>query len=219
MLQCINRVKEGMNLQESGLFYPNKMARIHVTSIEETIGHEAIMAVFEQAGIPKTLYPPANDFAKGFDFAYYGAIGIILAEMYGLRGERGLMLHAGRAAFDDGLAHYGSVLGISDLAFKALPTTAKLRVGIKAVAEAFNKFSDQLTTVAEEEDKFIYTINRCPACWGRTSDRPICFTTVGLLEEAFKWVSGGQLFAITEVLCHAVGYNACVFHVVKEPVK
>lgn len=206
-----------MAVEESGYLYPNKMARIHVLSVEETVGHEAIIAVFRAAGIPEKLYPPANDFAKGFDFAYYGAIGAALEQMYGSRGERGLMLHAGRAAFDDGLAHYGSIIGTSDLAFKVIPASAKLRVGIKAVAEAFNKFSDQITTVAEEEDKLIYTIHRCPACWGRTSNHPVCFTTVGLLEEAFRWVSGGLSFEITEMSCIAMGSDACVFYVSKEP--
>lgn len=206
------------NQRESGYLYPNKMARIHVLSIEETIGHAAMMAVFETAKIPPELYPPANNFAKGFDFVYYGAIGATLEEMYGPRGERGLMLHAGRAAFDDGLAQYGSVLGTSELAFKAIPIGAKLKIGIKAVAEAFNKFSDQLTDVMEESDHFVYTIQRCPACWGRTSPRPVCATTVGLLEAAFKWVSGGTLFEVTEVECAAMGHAACVFHVGKTPV-
>ena len=67
-----------MVVRESGYLYPNKMARIYVLSIEETIGHEVIIAVFRAAGIPEKLYPPANDFAKGFDFAYYGAIGAAL---------------------------------------------------------------------------------------------------------------------------------------------
>ncbi len=206
-----------MALEKSGFLYPNKMARIHVLSIEETIGHEAMMTVFETAGIPSDLYPPANNFAKAFEFAYYAAIGATLNKMYGDRGERGLMLHAGRAAFNDGLAQYGAITGTSELAFKAIPISAKLKVGIRAVAETFGKFSDQITEVGEEADKYIYTINRCPACWNRSSSRPVCYTTIGLLEEAFKWISGGRLFSITEEACHAMGHDACVFHVLKEP--
>lgn len=206
-----------MPIEESGYLYPNKMARIHVLSIEETIGHKAMLSVFNAAKIPMELYPPANNFAKGFDFVYYGALGIILEKMVGTRGERGLMLHAGRAAFDDGLAQYGSLVGINDLAFKAIPNSAKLKIGVKAVAETFNKFSDQISEVKEEEDRFIYTVLRCPTCWGRTSERPVCYTTLGLLEESFKWVSGGKIFPITEEACHAMGHEACVFHIKKQP--
>jgi hypothetical protein len=54
------------------------MARIHVLSIEETIGHEAIIAVFRAAGIPDKLYPPANDFAKGFDLVNSGQCGKVV---------------------------------------------------------------------------------------------------------------------------------------------
>lgn len=206
-----------MALEKSGLLYPNKMARIHVLSIEETIGHEAMMALFDTAGIPRELYPPANDFAKSFDFAYYGSIGGVLEKMYGTRGERGLLLHAGRAAFNDGLAQYGAITGTSELAFKAIPIVAKMKIGVKAVAETFNKFSDQRTEVEEEADHFVYIINRCPACWGRSSSRPVCYTTIGLLEAAFKWVSGGLHFDITQQNCHAMGHLNCTFHIPKTP--
>ncbi len=163
------------------------------------------------------MYPPANDFAKAFDFAYYGAIGGALEKMYGHRGERGLMLHAGRAAFEDGLAQYGAITGAGDLTLKAIPVAAKMKIGLKTVAETFNKFSDQLTELAEETDHFIYVVNRCPACWGRHSPRPVCYTTIGLLEAALQWVSGGLHFEITQQNCHALGHTNCTFHIPKTP--
>jgi hypothetical protein len=34
-----------MTPEKSGFLYPNKMARIHVLSIEKTIGHAAVMTL------------------------------------------------------------------------------------------------------------------------------------------------------------------------------
>jgi predicted hydrocarbon binding protein len=126
-------------------------------------------------------------------------------------------LHAGRASFAGGLAEFGAVIGVSELSFKAIPLRAKLKVGLKALAETFSKFSDVLADVTEADDYFIYTIRRCPGCWGRTSDRPICYNAVGVIEDGLRWLSDGKSFAVEEVKCRAAGDEACVFHIPKDP--
>jgi predicted hydrocarbon binding protein len=209
--------KVGMPLELSGFYYPNKMARIYVMSIEASIGPEAMQTVYDLAQVPREHYPPPNNFAKAFDFAYYGAIGAALEKMVGLRGERGLALHAGRASFAGGLAEFGSVIGVSELTLKAIPVKTKLKIGLTALAETFGKFSDVIAEVSESSDYFIYTIRRCPGCWGRRSDRPICFNAVGVIEEGLRWLSNGKTFRVEEVKCHAAGDEACVFHIQKDP--
>jgi predicted hydrocarbon binding protein len=156
--------------------------------------------------------------AREFDFADFGAIGQSIEEMYGPRGGRGLALRAGRAAFAQGLSEFGSVIGASELAFKVIPMQTKVKVGLKAMAETFTKFSDQPSDVTDGDDYFIYTIYRCPVCWGRKSDdRHICYGAVGILQEGLRWVSGGKDFKVEEVECVAAGAENCVFHIFKEP--
>ncbi len=206
-----------MTLQKSGLCYPNKIALIYVTAIEETIGSEAMKIVFKVADIPENLYPPPNNLAKEFDFVYYGALGAALEKMYGSHGERGLTLHAGRACFTSGLTEFGSLIGAGDLAFKAIPLKAKLKIGLRGMAETFSKFSDQKTGVSETDEHLIYTIYTCPICWGRKSNKVICYGAVGVIEAGLHWVSGGKNIAVEQIACHAAGDEHCVFHIAKEP--
>ena len=78
--------------------------------------------------------------------------------------------------------------------------------------------SDQISTVVEIDDTFIYTIHRCPICWGRTGlDKPVCFIAVGLLQEGLKWVSGGREFRVSESKCVAMGDDVCEFVIYKTP--
>lgn len=204
--------------EKSGLYYPNKIGRIYLMAMEEVMGANGIKAVLNLAKVPHLIgnYPP-NNLAREFDFADFGAIGAAIEEMYGPRGGRGLALRSGRAAFAQGLSEFGSVVGASELAFKVIPMQTKVKVGLKAMAETFSKFSDQKSDVTEGEDYFIYTIYRCPVCWGRKSDKPICYGAVGILQEGLRWVSGGKDFKVEESLCHAVGDENCVFHIFKEP--
>jgi hypothetical protein len=206
-----------MAIQESGFYYPNKMARLYIKAIEDTVGPEAMKAIYGLAGVPLKHYPPPDNFAKEFDFAYYSAISAALEKMYGLRGWRGLAVHAGRVSFGGGLAEFGGIVGVSELAFKTIPLGAKVKVGLRALAETFLKSSDVIAEVGEEGDHFIYTIRRCPNCWGRTSERPVCYSALGVIDAGLHWVSGGKNFPLEEVACCATGDEACVFHVGKEP--
>jgi predicted hydrocarbon binding protein len=85
------------------------------------------------------------------------------------------------------------------------------------MAETFTKISDQTTRVEEDKEKFIYSIERCPVCWGRKTAKPVCFQAIGLLQEGLRWVSGGKNFRVEETLCIAKGDPTCTFIIEKEP--
>ncbi|NPA30969.1 MAG: 4-vinyl reductase [Chloroflexi bacterium] len=205
----------------SGYYYPNKIGRIALQALEEVMGTHGMRAVLRLAGLEHYMEElPPDNLAKEFDFADFSALNLALEEMYGPRGGRGLALRAGRAAFSEGLRGFGALAGVGDLAFKVLPLKTKLTIGLKAMAQIFSGFSDQVTTVEEKDDVFVYTIHRCPVCWGRanTSDRPVCYMALGLLQEGLKWVSGGKEFRVNESKCIAKGDDVCEFIIQKEPI-
>jgi predicted hydrocarbon binding protein len=203
---------------KSGFYHSNKMVRIYLLAIREILGPEAMRAVLNLAELPEVIdnYPPDN-MAREFDFADFSAIGAALEKMYGMRGERGVGLHAGKNCFTQGLNEFGSALGINEIALKSMPLNIKLKIGLKAITEAFKRFSDRLTSFEETDEHFVYTIQRCPICWDRTSQKPVCYLATGLLQAGLQWFGGGQEFEVVEVACHAVGDEACVFHIRKEP--
>lgn len=206
-------------IPKSGFYYPNKISRIAIQALEEVMGKNGINAIFNLANISDLIdnLPPDN-LERQFDFADFSAIQGALEEMYGPRGGRGLALRAGRATFANGLRNFGALAGVGDLAFKVLPLQAKLRIGLPAMAKIFSTTSDQHSTVEEFDDHFIYTIHRCPVCWGRHSDKADCFIAAGLLQEGLKWLSGGNEFRVNESKCIANGDETCDFVILKEPI-
>ena len=207
-----------MVTEKSGYFYPNKIGRIYLLAMEEVMGKGGINAVLNLAKLSHWIdnYPPAN-LSKEIDFADFSNLNQAIEEMYGPRGGRGLALRAGRASFADGLSEFGALIGVGELAFKVVPLGTKLKVGLRAMAETFTKFSDQTTDVVEEEDRFVYRIHRNPVCWGRKADRPVCYAAVGILQEGLRWVSGGKDFRVEEFTCIAMGADMCQFAIYKEP--
>jgi len=207
-------------LQKSGFNYPNKFGLIIIKSLEEVMGKNGLNAILNLAGLSNYIdHYPADNLEKGFDFVELSAIGTALEEMYGPRGGRGLMLRAGRATFADALKNFGALAGVADLAFVVLPLHAKLRIGLPAFAKIFVQLTDQTTRVEEQENEFIWTIDRCPCCWGRKgADKPVCYISTGLLQESLKWVSGGNEFRVNESKCVAIGDQVCEFVIQKEPI-
>jgi predicted hydrocarbon binding protein len=194
------------------------MGRIALLALEEVMGRNGVSAIFNLANLRHLHgnYPP-NNFDMGFSFEEFSRLLGALDEMYGPRGGRGLAIRAGRAAFRFGIKDFGPMLGIADLAFRVMPLTMKLKVGFDVFAEVFNRFSDHRVVLEEEETKFVWVMERCGFCWGRTTSSPCCYVAVGLLQEALYWVSGGRHFDVAEVACVAAGDEACVIDIVKDP--
>jgi hypothetical protein len=205
-------------IPKSGYYYPNKIARIALLAIEDVMGKNGLNAILNLASLSHLInnYPPDN-LERQFDFAEFSGIQGGLEEMYGPRGGRGLALRGGRATFDLGLRNFGALAGVGDLAFKVLPLHAKLRIGLPAMARIFTQTSDQHSTTEEKDDHFVYTIHRCPVCWGRVTDKPACFIATGLLQEGLKWVSGGHDFRVSQITAKSTGDETCDFIIYKEP--
>lgn len=205
--------------EKSGFNYPNKFARIYLEAMEEIMGKNGLNAILNLAGLQEFIgnYPPDN-LEKAFDFSYYTGLQVALEDMYGPRGGRGLALRAGRASFAEGLRGFGALAGVGDLAFKVLPLAAKLKIGLPAMANILTQFSDQISNVYEEGDKYIYTMERCPMCWNRKADKPVCYAGQGLLQEGLRWVSGGHEFKVDMATCIAKGDDMGRYVIYKEPI-
>jgi len=207
-------------IPKSGLYYPNKIVRLALQALEEVMGKNGLNAILNLANLKELIdnYPPDN-LKREFDFADFSAVNGALEEMYGPRGGRGLALRAGRHAFEEGLRNFGALAGVGDLAFKVLPLQAKLRIGAPAMAKVFTQTSDQYSTVEEKDDHFLYTIHKCPVCWGRKTDKPACNMGLGLLLSGAKWISGGKEFQIVQTAAKSCGDEACDFMIMKEPIE
>ena len=207
------------SIPKSGYYYPNKFALIMIEALEDVMGKNGLNAILNLANLGELIDNlPSDNLNKEFDFSDISATNLALEEMYGPRGGRGLALRAGRATFDDALKNFGALAGAGDLAFKVLPLEAKLHIGVPAMAKIFSQMSDQISTVESREHDFIYTIHRCPVCWGRSGeDKPVCFVAAGLLQAGLKWVSGGKEFRVNESKCVAMGHDVCEFVIQKKP--
>jgi predicted hydrocarbon binding protein len=200
-------------------YYPNRMGRIILLSMEEVMGHNGVNAILKLGALPYLIdnYPPDNS-ERNFSFSTVRNLSEMLEHAYGPHGGRGLALRIGRACFNYGVRQYGTQLGLTEMAFRLLPLPAKLSAGATAFAELFNNFTDQRVRVEREDGKLLWHIERCPLCWERKAADPVCHLAVGLLQEALYWLSGGKVFNVEEKTCIAAGDETCTIVIDQSPI-
>ena len=205
-------------MSEGVFFYPRKMGRIILLGMEEVMDINGVDALLQLAPLEDFIQKPSPAAAsQPIAFEKISLLQSTLEQAYGPRGGRGLALRVGRACFKYGLKEYGSMLGLTETAFRLLPLPAKLYTGAKVFADLFNKHTDQKVRVEEKDNNILWHIDQCPLCWNRKADEPICHLAVGLLQEALYWVSGGKVFNVEETACIARGDKSCTITMDQTP--
>ena len=198
--------------------YPNRMGRIILLSMEEVMGRNGVNALLKLASLPSLIENYPSDTAEpAFAFSTVSNLTEMLEQAYGPHGGRGLALRIGRACFNYGVRQYSTQLGLTQMAFRLLPLPSKLHAGASAFAELFNNFTDQRVRVEEEDGTILWHIERCPLCWERKAQDPVCHLAVGLLQEALYWLSGGKVFNVEEKTCIAAGDPTCTIVIDQSP--
>jgi len=200
-------------------YYPNRMGRIVLLSMEEVMGRNGVNAVLKLAALPSLMEAYPDDNTKlAFPFNTLSNITDTLEHAYGPHGGRGLALRVGRACFNYGVRQYGTQLGLTEMAFRLLPLPMKVSAGARIFAELFNNYTDQRVRVEEENERLFWHIDRCPLCWDRKAQDPVCHLAVGLLQEALYWLSGGKVFNVEEQTCIASGDATCTIVIDQTPI-
>ncbi len=200
--------------------YPNRMARIMLLTIQSMAAPEEYPRLLELAGLESYLQrPPPADLELGFSFQSVSAVQAAVETVYGAQAGRAFNQKVGRACLEGGLREFNPLLGIADLPTRLLPLSLKLHVGFDMFAMVFNRFTDQVVTLGEDDKTYKWIIKRCPVCWERHTEAPCCHMAVGILEEGLRWASGGKRFRVVETQCIATGGDTCLIEIDKRPIQ
>jgi hypothetical protein len=201
-------------------FYPNKMGRIILSATRELGGEESFKSILKLAKLEQYIVKlPAGNLENEFPFEHLSAVQEAVENHYGIHEGRDFNRRVGRACLAGGLQEFNPLVGIADLPVRMLPLGLKLHVGFDMFAMVFNRFTDQVVSLGEDERGYRWVIERCPVCWGRKTETPCCDLAVGILQEGLAWATGGKEFLVTQTKCIASGDDACLIEIGKKPMK
>ena len=92
-------------------------------------------------------------------------------------------------------------------------------IAISTYLNKIFKINIEKKCVVEENDhEFLWRIQECLYCFGRTSNTPICYMVGGFLDGLVTWATGNK-HVIEERKCKARGDQVCEFSIKKESVE
>ncbi|MFW5691316.1 MAG: 4-vinyl reductase [Chloroflexota bacterium] len=206
-------------LEPSGLYYPNRFARLLLLAMQDVMGLHGLNTILGMAGLNAYMDDlPPDDLARQFDFAYLAAINQALEDVYGIRGGRGIALRIGRAMIDKGLNRFGALAGMGDPAFRILPVDQRAWLGLQALAAVFNRFSDQLTNTTDDEAYYTFIVEPSPMTWGRSLDQQANHMLTGIIQGTLRWSTNGYEYHVQEMPPDVIDSEQTVFRINKKPI-
>jgi predicted hydrocarbon binding protein len=209
-----------MAIPDSKLFMPNRDVRVTFLAMEEVMGKNGVHAVLNLGNLLQYVdnYPPSN-LERDIDFAVYSTFFQALEEMYGMRGAKLLAFRGGRAYLNASLPFFTGQTETAESYSKDILPNDKVISFLKTFSEFTNKTSDQVVSIKETGTTIVYSIERCPVCWGRKTDHTACSFTSGVLQEGLKWATGGKIVPVEQSACAAMGAADCEFSILKENIQ
>ncbi len=206
-------------MEPSGLYYPNRIVRYFFLAMEEVMGLGGLNTVLSLAKLTRFQQErPPDNLDKSIDFVEMAALSNALEEVYGPRGGRGMAMRIGRACFSMGIKNFGVMMAMQDPTFRALPLNDRCMLGLLALDSVFNRFSDQRSSVKEDENAYYYFVENSPTAYGRHTDKPVCHALAGIVQECMSWSSNGYEFYVVETTCRACGSPKCTFQITRKPI-
>jgi predicted hydrocarbon binding protein len=197
-----------------------QIGQIIYEGVEEIVGKTDSGLLFKAAGFP---LPDAKQdtLASNKRLAYRNLSTLleVIEKTYGHRGGQGIALRAGRASFKNVIKMYGQQMGFTKLDYRLLPTPARLKTGLHALAKTVSDLCEEPIRVLEDQHAWYWQIEHSPWCWGRHCGEATCHFTVGLVQEYLSWASGGKFYDVVETMCAAAGEEYCAFQISKQAIE
>ena len=194
---------------------PIRFFRLFLDTLTAEIGHDALVAIFAEANLPTDLVDPqaVSRYASQSAAETYARIQKALRAYYG-RGARGTLVRVGRVLWSRLLES----ASVSEKAMAQLIRTLPPAMRCKSALELLARFMREKptgVTVHTLDLDLMLVDHACAATMGQTEACPMCYVTLGLIQENLFWATARD-HDIDEVSCRATGSNDCEFKIVLE---
>ncbi len=140
---------------------------------------------------------------------------------YGENAGLGLAQRAGGASYKYFQTQFSDQLQLTSLEMRTRPLYARLREGVKSMANCLTREFGMEVTFEERGGEWVWKANgcaECAECAGSESQGPICYFTVGLIQEFLGWSAGSKFYPVEETACITQGDESCEFRISREPI-
>ena len=191
---------------------PVRFFRLFLDTLTAEIGHDALVVILEKADLPADLADPqaVSRYTSQSAAETYARVQKAVRVYYG-RGARGTLVRIGRLLW----ARLLETASISERTMAQFVRTLPPAMRRKAALELLARFMrEKLTgvTVHNLDLDLMLVDYGSAANRGQTEANPVCYVTLGLIQENLFWATARD-HDVEEVSCRAAGSDDCEFKI------
>lgn len=191
---------------------PIRFFRQSLDVLTSELGNEALVSILEKAALPADLVDPqaVSRYNTATAAKTYARIQQAMRFYYG-RGARGTLIRIGRLLWPRLLETASLVEKTQAQIARTLPPSMRMKPALELLARFMREHPESVTVHTLDLDLLL--VDRAGAVTVEQQEvAPICYVTVGLVQEALFWASGRE-HDVEERACRATGAAQCEFKV------
>lgn len=192
--------------------FPANVMRRFVEALSTELGHDTFSAVISKAGLPEE-WAHAAHFSALDDVRTaqaYARLQSALRTYYG-RGARGILMRIGTKLWAPLLDDASFGLKAQAALVRGFPKALRRKPALELLAKFLGTHAGDITLHTLDLDLLLVD-HASPATQAQTNDEPLCFVTLGLIQECLFWAVG-QVHDVEERTCRATGGSQCEFKI------
>jgi predicted hydrocarbon binding protein len=193
---------------------------IYLRTILTIVGVQKFDSLLKYAHLEKYIdaFPPENDELEvpltDLTYIYHSFF-----DLFAYKDPLNLQLTMGKKIMKYALAKFPDMINHIQVSSSLLSESEKMRLALEKFVEESearwtSPFSGPHTILQEEEQWFLIIEKDCFFSEDITSQTPVCFVYVGILEFLMQWITG-HLHEVEEIECRALGHPVDVFKIWK----
>jgi predicted hydrocarbon binding protein len=194
-----------------GRLLPNSRWRYFLLAIEAATRRSGLLFVLRQARMQRyaSLLPEDNREPEATASEYAALVRAI--ERYYGRGARTTLISIGRATFEQQLQHRALRRTVAQSLLGLRPEAERQALALRWLAGEM-AFPNGRVLVERVEGRLALLDYESDGAFGRQTNAPMCWLTVGAIQAALNWATGRE-YGVNEIECKAMGAVACRFEV------
>jgi predicted hydrocarbon binding protein len=192
--------------------FPAHVMYKFVETLSAELGHDTFSAVLSKAGLPEEWAHVAH-FGALDDIRTaqaYARLQAALRTYYG-RGARGILIRIGTKLWTPMLEDASFGMRTQATLVRGFPKVLRRKPALELLAKLLYVHQGDITVHTQDLDLLVVD-HASPTTAAQTDDQPICFVTLGLIQECLFWALG-QVHDVEERTCCAQGSSQCEFKI------
>jgi hypothetical protein len=192
--------------------FPSHVMRKFVETLSAELGSDTFSAVLSKAGLPEE-WAQAAHFGALDDFRTaqaYSRLQAALRTYYG-RGARGILIRIGTKLWHPLLDGASFGLKTQGALVRGFPRVLRRKPALELLARLVGAHAGDMTVHTQDLDLLLVD-HAAPTALAQADDQPICFVTLGLIQECLFWAMG-HVHDVEEKTCRALGGTQCEFKI------